>query len=308
MRTSNVIVSIALLGIAFGFSPSVLSFDGTRTPEGAPVGVPMPASPGASLPPSLGSATPLAAVSDSSVPTLALPHPRTVMPPSPQEAFRSGTQALRQGRTDQAVMELEFAAEQGVPGAIWKLGRMYADGDGVKMNKARAYDYFRRLTRSHEDDTANGRFVANAFVTLGLFHLDGIPGVLRSDPTIAREMFREAASYYRDPEAQYHLGLLYLEGKGTPKDAITAARWLALSANNNEHRAQALLGTMLFKGDQVARQAARGLFWLTVAKEAAGPNEGWIGEMHASAVARANDNEKALAHKYLTDWLKTRRE
>jgi hypothetical protein len=30
--------------------------------------------------------------------------------------------------------------------------------------------------------------------------------------------------------------------------------------------------------------------------------------MHASAVARANDGEKALAHKYLTDWLKTRRE
>jgi TPR repeat protein len=308
MRTSNVIVSIALVGLAFGFSPSVLSFDGTRTPEGAPVGVPSPASPGASLAPSLGSATPLAAVPDSHVAPLSVPAPRAAMPPSPQEAFRSGTQALRQGRTDQAVMELEYAAEQGVPGAIWKLGRMYADGDGVKMNKARAYEYFRRLTRSHEDDTSNGRFVANAFVTLGLFHLDGIPGVLRPDPNVAREMFREAASYYRDPEAQYYLGLLYLEGKGTAKDTITAARWLALSANNNDHRAQALLGTMLFKGDQVARQAARGLFWLTVAKEAAGPNEGWIGEMHASAVARANDSEKALAHKYLTDWLKTRRE
>ena len=25
-----------------------------------------------------------------------------------------------------------------MPGAIWKLGRMYADGDGVPMNKARA--------------------------------------------------------------------------------------------------------------------------------------------------------------------------
>ena len=53
--------------------------------------------------------------------------------------LRSGTQALRQGKTDQAVAELEYAAEQGLPGAIWKLGRMYADGDGVKMDKARAY-------------------------------------------------------------------------------------------------------------------------------------------------------------------------
>jgi hypothetical protein len=60
---------------------------------------------------------------------------------------------------------------------------------------------------------------------------------------------------------------------------------------------------MLFKGDQVARQAARGLFWLTVAKEAAGPDEGWIAKMHASFVAQATDNDKALAHEYLMDWL-----
>jgi hypothetical protein len=63
---------------------------------------------------------------------------------------------------------------------------------------------------------------------------------------------------------------------------------------------------MLFKGDQVSRAPALGLFWLTVAKEAAGPGESWISEMHASALAQANDREKALAHKYLTDWLKSR--
>ncbi|MFL6799252.1 MAG: tetratricopeptide repeat protein [Xanthobacteraceae bacterium] len=299
--------AIGLLGLAFAFSPAV-SFDGTRTPEGASVALPLPGSAGVSLEPSLGSASPLAAVPGSSVAPLVLPAPSGALP-SPQDAFRAGTHALRQGRTDQAILELEYAAEQGVPGAIWKLGRMYADGDGVKMSKPRAYEYFRRLTRSHTDDnSANSRFVANAFVALGLFHLDGIPGTLRADPNVAREMFREAAAFYRDPEAQYYLALLYLEGRGAPHDAITAARWLALSANNGEHRAQALLGTMLFKGDQVARQAARGLFWLTVAKESAAPNEPWIAEMHASAISSANDSEKALAHKYLTDWLKSRRE
>ena len=30
---------------------------------------------------------------------------------------------------------------------------------------------------------------------------------------------------------------------------------------------------MLFKGDEVSRQAARGLFWLIVAKDGAGPDE-----------------------------------
>ena len=49
MRTSDVILSISLLGLAFGLSPAV-SFDGTRTPEGSSIAVPMPA-PSANLAP-----------------------------------------------------------------------------------------------------------------------------------------------------------------------------------------------------------------------------------------------------------------
>lgn len=310
MRISNLFASIALLGLAVGLSPAI-SFDGSRAPEGSkmplPDTIPSPAAGNASL----GSATPLVAVPAAPpVAPLTLP-PRSAMPPTPLEAFRSGAQALRQGKTEQAVTELEYAAEQGVPGAIWKLGRMYADGDGVKMNKARAYEYFRRLTATHGDDSAgtpNARYLANAFVTLGLYHLDGIPGTLKADPNVAREMFRYAAAYFADPEAQYHLGRLYLLGKGAPKDAIQAARWLRLSANKGDHRAQALLGSMLFKGEDVSRQAALGLFWLIMAKDAATPDETWITDMYTSALAQASDTERAMARKYLEDWLKSRRE
>jgi len=310
MRISNLFASIALLGLAVGLSPAI-SFDGSRAPEGSkmplPDTIPSPAAGNASL----GSATPLVAVPAAPpVAPLTLP-PRSAMPPTPIEAFRSGAQALRQGKTEQAVTELEYAAEQGVPGAIWKLGRMYADGDGVKMNKARAYEYFRRLTATHGDDSAgtpNARYLANAFVTLGLYHLDGIPGTLKADPNVAREMFRYAAAYFADPEAQYHLGRLYLLGKGAPKDAIQAARWLRLSANKGHHRAQALLGSMLFKGEDVSRQAALGLFWLIMAKDAATPDETWITDMYTSALAQASDTERAMARKYLEDWLKSRRE
>src|SRR5258707_3562838 len=313
MRTSNVIASIGLLGMAvvgIALSPAI-SFGGTRAPEGAAAALPDVRPSSAAGSPSLGGATRLAAVrSVPAVAPLTLP-PRAAMPPTPQEAFRSGTQALRQGKTEQAVMELEYAAEQGVPGAIWKLGRMYADGDGVKADKARAYEYFRRLTTMHGDDSAsapNTRFVANAFVTLGLYHLDGIPGTLKADPNVAREMFRYAASYFADPEAQYYLGRLYLVGKGAPKDAIQAARWLRLSANKGDHRAQALLGTMLVKGDDGSRQAALGLFWLIVAKDAARPDEAWITDMYTTAVAQANGSDSAMARKYLEDWMKSRRE
>jgi TPR repeat protein len=304
MRTSDVFLSISLLALAVGLSPAV-SFDGTRSPEGATVAAPLPG-PGAGFNPgSDGLATPLAAAPIAPI-TIPL---RPELPATPLEAFRSGTQALRQGKTDQAILELEYAAERGVPGAIWKLGRIYADGDGVHTNKARAYEYFRRLTMIYGDDssgTPNSRYVANAFVALGQYYLDGIPGTLRADPGRAREMFRYAASYFADPEAQYHLGRLYLSGKGTQKDPVQAARWLRLSADKGDHRAQALLGEMLFKGDEVSRQAALGLFWLIIAKDGAGPDEGWITDMYSSALAQANERDRALAHKYLEDWLKKR--
>jgi TPR repeat protein len=308
MRTSDVVMTLGLLGVAFGLTPAV-SFDGTRTPETAPVSTPLP--PSGTNP--FGGATPLAPVP---VPgSLMPPGPLALPPRQPQtkfEAFRSGTQSLREGKVEQGIAELEVAASQNVAGAIWKLGRMYADGDGVPKNKARAFEYFRRLTNHPQADdsvgTPQARFVANAFVTLGQYHLEGIPEAVPPvppDPAVAYQMFRYAASYLADSEAQYNLGRLYLYGRGAPKDAMQAARWLRLAANKGEHRAQALLGALLFKGQEVSRQAALGLFWLTVAKDGATADEGWIAETHASANAHATDEERALALKYLENWVKS---
>jgi TPR repeat protein len=185
---------------------------------------------------------------------------------------------------------------------------MYADGDGVDRNKLRAFKYFRDLTKAHAYDppgTPQARFVANAFVTLGHFYLDGIPNsAIKPDPAIAREMFRYAASYFRDPEAQYQLGRLYLSGEGTVRDPVQASRWFALAANKGQRNAQATLGEMLFKGEDISRQAALGLFWLTVAKDAAGPEDSWITETYSNAFAQANVDERALAYRYLENWLR----
>jgi TPR repeat protein len=293
MRRSDVIFSIGLLALAVGLSPAV-SFDGTMSPEGAPVSVPLPGGVGTN--PGIN-ATPLAAVP---VPPVAV---------SPFEAFRSGTQALRQGRADQAVAELEYAAEQGIPGAMWKLGRMYADGEGVPVNKERAYEYFKRLTTIYGDDSAGtpyAPFVSKAFVNLGQYYFEGIPGTVSANPMRAREAFRYAASYFGDGEAQYYLGRMFLKGEGGQKNAKEAARWLSLSAEKGDARAQALLGEMLFKGNEVPRQAARGLFWLIVAKDGAGTDEAWISDVYTAALAQANESDRALAHKYLEDWLKRR--
>ena len=229
------------------------------------------------------------------------------------EAFRSGTHWLKAGETDKAVHSLEYAAEAGHPLAQWKLGRMYAEGEGVAHNDFKAFEYFRRIADSHADDnpdTREARFVANAFVALGQYYLAGIPNTeVKKDPDRAREMFGYAASYFRDPEAQYYLARLYLDGVGTQRDPRTAARWFGLSAHKGLCKAQAMLGAMLFTGDHIPRQAARGLMWLTLAKDSAdASDQAWINRLYDNAFRQANEDEKAMAAMYLKRWLQTRRE
>jgi TPR repeat protein len=227
------------------------------------------------------------------------------------EAFRTGTQALRSGDTKAGLSSLEYAAANGHPVAQWKLGRMYAEGTGVARDDVRAFEYFRGIANAHAEDnpgTPQARFVANAFVALGSYYLDGIPNALKADPERAREMFAYAASYFGDADAQYNLGRLYMEGTMVQRDAKLAARWLGLAANKGQYQAQALLGTMLFKGEMVPRQGARGLMWLTLASDAAGPQDSWIKDLHAGAFQKASDEERSLALVYIERWIKGRRE
>src|SRR6185503_14753503 len=126
-------------------------------------------------------------------------------PITPFEAFRSGAKALRDGQKEKALVSLEYAAEQGLIAAQWKLGRMYAEGDGVTRSDRRAFDYFSGIADAHDDDnpgTPQSRYVANAFVALGHYYRDGIPN---SDVTVnlgrARQMYAYAASYFGDPDA-----------------------------------------------------------------------------------------------------------
>src|SRR3954454_4738314 len=133
-----------------------------------------------------------------------------------------------------SLTSLQYAAEGGHPVAQWKLGRMYADGDGVTQDDLRAFEYFSRIANAHAEDSPSApqaAVVANAFVALGRYYLSGIPDTkIKADAGRAREMFSYAASYFGNADAQYDLARLYLNGIGTPKDSRYGARWLGLAA------------------------------------------------------------------------------
>src|SRR6266478_2180320 len=182
---------------------------------------------------------------------------------------------------DTSLTSLQYAAEGGHPVAQWKLGRMYADGDGVAQDDLRAFEYFSRIANSK----------------------------IKSDPERAREMFSYAASYFGNADAQYDLARLYLRSAGSSRDDFRyGARWLGLAAQKGQHQAQALLGQMLFNGDQLPRQAARGLMWLTLERDSAAPDEIWIKESYNRAIAKASEDDRAMALQMLEHWVQGRKD
>ena len=135
---------------------------------------------------------------------------------------------------------------------------MYADGDGVIQDDLRAFEYFSRIANAHAEDSPSApqaAIVANAFVALGRYYLNGIPNSkIKADTERAREMFSYAASYFGNADAQYDLARLYLKTPDASRDDFRyGARWLGLAAQKGQHQAQAVLGQMLFNGDRLPR-------------------------------------------------------
>jgi TPR repeat protein len=222
---------------------------------------------------------------------------------SAEQALRAGLDDLNAGDAVSGVDALTYAAEGGQAVARWKLGEMYADGVGVARDDVKAYHFFNRLVQDYDEDALDPRnrgAVSSAFVAVGVYSLTGIPNSdVRSDPERARELFQYAASTFGDPDAQYNLAHMYMVGAGgLAQDKLVAIRWLMLASGKGHWSSQALLGHLLFVGDGVLPQRAKGLMWLTIAnKSAEGPQDEWIRELYRrdSAAASAQDHDMATA-------------
>jgi hypothetical protein len=65
-----------------------------------------------------------------------------------------------------------------------------------------------------------------------------------------------------------------------------------------------MVGEMLFNGEYVPRQAARGLMWLALARDGASPGETWIANLYAAARKQGTVEDRAAARVDLERWLK----
>ncbi len=227
----------------------------------------------------------------------------------PAKAFEMAAQAYRAGNTDEALKALEFAAGKGYAKAQWELARRYADGDGVKRNALKAFEYFRILADQHAEDNpflSTARIISGSFVKLSGYYLSGIPDTgVAQDVSQAFNLLRHAATYFGDPDAQYRLGKMYLEGKKGPPNIPIAVKWIKLAAQKNHTDAQAELGRLFFLKSDNPKDKRRGLTYLELARRKADPIEqAWIIESHDWIFASVDELQRQKAVAAADRWIK----
>lgn len=231
---------------------------------------------------------------------------------TPQEALREGAKAYYSGEKERALSPLRFAAENGQAMAAWKLGRMYAQGDGVAEDDVEAFRYFSKVVREYSADgpgSSSAPFVASALVELGNYFLTGIDDSrIERNSGRARELFTYAASYFRDADAQYYLGVLYLDKTVPDHDMRLAARWLKLAAVKGHVGAQAKFGELLYFSEELASARMTGLKWMTLARQqvSIGGAHDWIIALHEKAFALASEQERRNSAQWAENWLSSR--
>lgn len=125
----------------------------------------------------------------------------------------------------EAMRWLSVASEQGLPEAKFRLASMYRKQADVPGTRERAEQLYRES--------------AECGLTEAMFNL--------ATMLYERSEYPEAVRWYRvaagknDPDSQYALGMMYLEGKGVEKNAEEGVTWLKVSADNGNEDAKALL-------------------------------------------------------------------
>jgi len=237
-------------------------------------------------------------------PALALDEKLVVQQPSrnPLAMFRFGFSAYKRGEKQEAVEAYRYAAENGQVGARWKLARMYAEGDGVARNDYEAFKFFSAVAQQEvQPGSSDESYVSDALVAVGDYLRSGISGTpVTANPTLAIEYYMRAAATYRNADAQFELGRMFLSGEGGAKSIQQAARWLQLAAEKGHVGARATLGNLLFQSGKVVR----GLALMTAALQQAAPADvGWIRSMQEEAFALAGESDRRTAIALAEDYL-----
>lgn len=126
--------------------------------------------------------------------------------------------------------------------AYFALGNIYKYGSGVETDYAKAFDYYMRSLSSKGGMPFASYAVGQAY-ELG----QGVEKDLSSAHNFYAEALNGLEKIFtknHDDNISYKIGMMYLNGKGTDIDLEYAEKYLLLSADSNNYKAQYMLGKL----------------------------------------------------------------
>jgi len=132
-------------------------------------------------------------------------------------------------------------AQAGDPKAMTMLGELYSNALGVKLDEAKAVDWYRRASDAGDRE---------AMFALAMMRIAG-----RGGPADRQEAVKLLASSAKlgEPKAAYNLALLYLDGQTLPQDLRRSAELLRMAADAGNSEAQYALATFYKEGTGVEK-------------------------------------------------------
>ena len=217
-------------------------------------------------------------------------------PPLKQSPIAQAEAAYALGDYEQVLSLLSPVAATGDPLALYRLGYMYAEGVGVKKDRALAIDYLAKAQSRgavaardllitqyqavvQETDSSNGHAdTYAALAALGDGDAQAVYGsYLLGGSYVAKNLEQahqllSSAAEQGDFRAMSNLGYMYATGTGVDKNDISAYEWYLQSAKLGFAPAQTALALHLERGVGVEANKAEAIRWYLNAASAGNPN------------------------------------
>ena len=139
-----------------------------------------------------------------------------------EATYQRGLKYSKRGKNEKAIDCFKQAAERGHCGAQFKLGLVFAYGDGVPQDHTEAAKWYRKAAEQ-------GHAEAQWRLGQDYDHGHGVPQSLTEGARWHRMAAEQGSDY-----AQTILGYAYYYGNGVSQDLVEAYKWVRLATDKNK--------------------------------------------------------------------------
>jgi hypothetical protein len=178
-----------------------------------------------------------------------------------------------------------------ITGANFRIGDMYADGNGVPKDTSEAEKWYQRGVDIATAGVQAGWLTADVYLANAYLQSKGVP----LDYGEAMHWMKDAAEY-GNRQAQVNLGSMYRDGQGTPQNYGEAMYWYRKAADRGSAVAEWMIGRLYFDGKGVIRDFTEAATWFRKAAGEGLPVAQWdLGMIYYRGYGVSRDRATARA-------------